>query len=156
MAMAELLPSGGPVKGSVIGQKTPEVLAQAARVEEYMNYQLTVEDRGYYEERDQMLYLLPFSGSEFDKQYADPVTKRVVSRWVRCDDFIVPYDTTSLESAARYTHRLRMTQNEYRKAVQAEFYTSGLLTNEPSGSVDDSPLTETLTDLDGQEKPSSK
>jgi len=103
-AMAELLPAGGPVKSHIVGTPTPEVREQAGRVERYMNYQLTIEDRTYYDERDQMLFLLPFSGSEFDKQYLDAATQTVVSRWVRCDDFVVPYNTKNLVEAARYTH----------------------------------------------------
>jgi hypothetical protein len=158
-AMAELLPPGGPVKSSIVGQKTPEVIAQGNRVEAYMNFQLTVEDRGYYEERDQMMYLLPFSGSEFDKQYTDPVTGKNISRWVRCDNFIVPYDTKSLETATRYTHAIPMTHNEYRRAIRAGFYSADLLEDGEKGSIDEgdeAPLTEILTDLDGQEKPATR
>lgn len=157
-AMAELLPPGGPVKTNIVGQQTPEVLAQAKRVEEYMNFQLTLEDRGYYEERDQMLYLLPFSGSEFDKQYTDPVTGKNISRWVRCDNFIVPYDTKSLETAPRYTHAIPMTHNEYRRAVKAGFYSAVLLEDGEYDQIDEgeeASLTEVLTDLDGQEKPAA-
>jgi len=162
-AMAELLPPGGPVKASIVGQQNPEVLAQAKRVEDYMNFQLTIEDRGYYEERDQMLYLLPFSGSEFDKQYSDPTTGKNISRWVRCDNFIVPYDAKSLETAPRYTHAISMTHNDYRRAVKAGFYTAALLDdpmdpddNEAMAEGDDAPLTEVLTDLDGQQKPATR
>ncbi len=160
-AMAELLPPGGPVKGSIVGLQTEETTQQAQRVEEYMNYQLTVENRGYYEERDQMLYLLPFTGSEFDKQYDDPTTGRVLSRWVRSDHFIVPYDAKSLETAPRYTHELHMTLNEYRKAVKAGMYTDVLLDEEdPDDTMveegEEAPLTEKLLTLDGQEKPASR
>lgn len=158
-AMAELLPPGGPVKTMVVGEKSDEVLAQADRVEAYMNYQITIEDRGYYEERDQMLYLLPFTGSEFDKQYTDPVTRKNVSRWVRSDNFVVPYDTKSLETASRYTHVIEMTHNEYRRAVAAGFYTDELMDEDGCGTTydeDGSPLTEVLMDLDGQEKPAAR
>lgn len=157
-AMSELLPPGGPVKTQIVGQQTPDVQAQGSRVAEYMNYQLTIEDRGYYDERDQMLYLLPFTGSEFDKQYVDPTTNKVVSRWVRSDDFIVPYDTKSLATATRYTHVVRMSHNEYRRAVAAGFYTDELLEEEHASAdaiddADEAEMTEVLTDLDGQTKP---
>jgi hypothetical protein len=161
-AMAELLPPGGPVKTQIIGEKTDDVLAQAQRIEDHMNYQLTIEDRGYYEERDQMLYLLPFTGSEFDKQYEDPTTGKVVSQWVRSDHFIVPYDAKSLAKAQRYTHEIHLTHNEYRRAVAAGFYTDVLMEGEDyddaEGMEDGEPasMTEVLTTLDGQEKPATR
>lgn len=155
-AMAELLPPGGPVKTTIIGERSEESVAQAQRVEDYMNYQLTVEDRSYYDERDQMLYLLPFSGSEFDKQYADPTTGKVVSRWVRHDHFIVPYNTSSLETAERYTHELHLSHSQFRRFAASGFYSTDMddvTTDEEMVDDEDAPLTETLTELDGQEKP---
>lgn len=160
-AMAELLPPGGPVKASIVGETSEEIIQQGQRCEEYMNYQLTVEDRGYYEERDQMLYLLPFTGSEFDKQYHDPTTGKTISRWVRSDHFIAPYDAKSLENAPRYTHELHITRNDYRRMVKAGMYSDILLDEEdPDDTVveegEDAPLTEKLMSLDGQEKPGAK
>ena len=163
-AMAELLPPGGPVKTQILGQQTADLIAQGKRVEDYMNFQLTIEDRGYYEERDQMLYLLPFTGSEFDKQYVDPSTDKVLSRWVRSDNFVAPYDTKNLETAPRYTHIIQMTHNAYRKAVKAGFYTDALMGEDYDdggvGLTDDtdseSPMTEVLTDLDGNVKSGSR
>ena len=163
-AMAELLPPGGPVKTTIVGEQTPDALAQAKRVQDFMNFQLTIDDRTYYEERDQMYYLLPFTGSEFDKQYNDATTGKNVSRWVRSDDFIVPYDAKSLQTAPRYTHVVRMTHNDYRRAVKAGVYSDVLLGTDtddydedyPMEEGDDAPLTEVLTDLDGQEKPAMR
>lgn len=157
-AMAELYPPGGPVKTAVVGRSTPEVLEQADRVAEHMNYQLTIEDRGYYEDCDQKMYMLPFTGSEFDKQYIDPVTGKTVSRWVRSDRFIVPYDAKSLQDAPRYTHEIPMRLNEYRRLVKAGFYTGELLnTEDPDDTVlqtgEPSPMSETLLKLDGQTNP---
>ena len=151
-AMSELLPPGGPVKTSSVGVETDDVTQQANRVTIHMNYQLTVEDRTYYDERDQMLFLLAFTGSEFDKQYYDSTTEQVVSRWVRCDHFIVPYDTKSLVSAGRYTHEIHMSHNEYRRAVAAGFYTSVCM-DYTAPESEDAPLTEELMTLDGQTAP---
>lgn len=151
-AMAELLPPGGPVKTTSVAVETDEVAQQANRVTIHMNYQLTIEDRTYYDERDQMLFLLAFTGSEFDKQYYDSTTERVVSRWVRCDHFIVPYDTKNLETAGRYTHEIHMTHNAYRRLVAAGFYTNTCMEDTaPDG--EDAPLTEELMALDGQTTP---
>lgn len=154
-AMAELLPPNGPVKAAVYGDYTEATFEQGRRVEMFMNYQLTVEDRNYYDERDQMLFRLPFSGSEFDKQYYDPVKQRVVSRWVKAENFIVPYDTCSLESAPRYTHCLPMSANDFRKYVKAGYYvdfegSDGSDTEADAGEK--ALLKETIDELQGQER----
>ena len=46
-------------------QKSPEVTAQAERVKNYMNYQITYEMEEYDPELDQMLFYLPIVGSAF-------------------------------------------------------------------------------------------
>ena len=151
-AMTELLPPGGPVKAASVGKDSPELIAQGERVSGYMNYQLVYEDRNYYDERDQMLFLLPFTGSEFDKQYCDPVTKKVVSRWVRCDDFVVPYNTKNLQEAPRYTHIIRRTGAVLRAQMAAGFYHDVDLGDPVDSDASVAPLTIKLNELDGQEK----
>lgn len=122
-AFSELYPAKGPVKGAIIGEDhDPEKFAQALRVERFMNYQLTIDDREYYDERDQMLYMLPLTGSEFDKQYNCPIEEKNLSRWVRCDDLIVNNAAKSLRTAPRVTHRLTMTEEDYKAMVTAGAY----------------------------------
>jgi len=152
-AMAELFPPGGPVKCALAGDETPDYAEQARRVEKYMNYQLTVEDRDYYDERDQMMFMLPFTGSEFDKQYPDAVSRKVVSRAVRCDDFVVPYDSRGLRTASRYTHIIHMLHNDYRKQVAVGFYLDADLGEPPMTEELKSPMGETFATLDGQTRP---
>lgn len=121
-AMAEIYPSTGPVDTQVLGDVTPEKTEQAGRIKDHMNWQLTVEDRTYIDECDQKLFYLPFTGSEFDKQYNDPMTGRNVSRWVKSTDLVMPYDATSIEAAERITHIIPITKNKLRKLVAAGFY----------------------------------
>lgn len=147
-AMAELLPPGGPVKSQMLGDQTPELVAQGDRVERFMNYQLTVEDRTYYDERDQMLFLLAFTGSEFDKQYFNKAKNKVESRWVRCDHFIVPYDAKNLETATRYTHEIHMSHNDYRRAVAAGVYTDEVMDSDDE--VEETELEKKIAELGGQ------
>ena len=42
-AIAELYPSGGPIKTTIVGEPNEETEAQARRVREYMNYQIQEE-----------------------------------------------------------------------------------------------------------------
>jgi hypothetical protein len=121
-AYNELLPSQGPVKTQVIGMTTPETEQQAARVQEFMNYQLMQVMREYDSETDQMLFYLPLSGSAFRKVYYDQNLGRAVSKFIPSEDLIVPYGATDLHSATRITHVINMSMNEIRKLQQIGFY----------------------------------
>ena len=154
-AMAELLPSEGPVKAGIYGDVTDDIYEQGRRVEMFMNYQLTVEDRGYYDERDQMLFRLPFSGSEFDKQYFCPVKRRTLSRWVKAEHFVVPHSACSLEDAPRYTQIIPdMTHNKYLKLVKAGFYRKADLgvPGEDTDAGERKQLQDAIDDMQGTEK----
>ena len=64
-AYAELFPASGPAKCGVLGKQSAQVKEQAQRVEDFLNYQLTLQDRPYYEESDQLLFMLGLEGSQF-------------------------------------------------------------------------------------------
>lgn len=55
-AYKELLPAKGPVKTEIVGAKTPEVQAQAARIEEFMNFYILNVMEEYDPELDQLLF----------------------------------------------------------------------------------------------------
>ena len=114
-AYKEMLPAGGPVKTSIIGTPTPETEAQATRVEDYMNYQITEVMEEYDQDTDQMLYYLPITGSTFKKVYFDPSKQRAVSKFVHAQDLVVNYDASDIRTAERCTHIVKMTDNEVRK-----------------------------------------
>ena len=121
-AYKELLPAGGPVKTQVIGAKTSEKEAQAARVKNFMNYQVTEVMEEFDPDTDQMLFYLPLSGSTFKKVYFDPTRNRAVSAFVPSEDLVVPYSATDLTTASRVTHVLRMDENQVRKMQVAGIY----------------------------------
>ena len=132
-AYNEILPSQGPVKAQVMGMATPEVEQQAARVQEFMNYQLMEVMKEYDPETDQMLFYLPLSGSAFRKVYYDQTMNRAVSKFIPSEDLIVPYGATDLRSATRVTHVVDMSMNDIRKLQQVGFYRDVDLDN---GGVD--------------------
>src|SRR6056297_1372868 len=121
-AYKELLPAGGPVKTHIAGQVTPQVEAQAERIKEYMNYQITEVMEEYDPEMDQMLFYLPLSGSTFKKTYFDVTKGRQVSKFIPAQDVVVPYTATDLFSSPRITHVLKMSENDLRKQQVAGFY----------------------------------
>jgi hypothetical protein len=121
-AYKELLPAGGPVKTQVIGARTAEKESQAARVKNFMNYQVTEVMEEFDPDTDQMLFYLPLSGSTFKKVYFDPTRNRAVSAFVPSEDLVVPYSATDLSTASRITHVLRMDENQVRKMQVAGIY----------------------------------
>ena len=114
-AYKELLPSSGPVKTQIMGAKTPETEAQAARVKNFMNYRIMEVMTEYDPGMDQMLFYLPLSGSTFKKVYYDPVRGREVSEFVPAQDLVVPYSAVDLDTTPRATHVLKMQGNDVRK-----------------------------------------
>ena len=81
-AIAELYPSGGPVKTTIIGEPTEELEDQARRVRDYMNYQITQEMPEYFPDLDTMLFQLPLIGHAFKKIFYDTNLGRQCSQFV--------------------------------------------------------------------------
>ena len=148
-AYRELLPAGGPVRTQIIGDQNKEVLAQAERVKNYMNYQITYEMEEYDPELDQMLFYLPIIGSTFKKIYFDPLLQRAVSKFVHAEDLIVPYSATDLASATRITHVVKMDKNEIRKLQLTGFYADIDLPGDGYGDEDYSDVKETIDEIQG-------
>jgi len=131
-AIEELFPADGPVKSAILGEVDDEKEEQAQRLEDYMNYQLTVEDQGYFWDVDQMLFYLPMSGSAFKKIYIDPITEMTTGRYVTAEDFIVPYYCKDLQSATRYAHEYTMEGNNIKRAqVDGQFLEDAYLIPSP-------------------------
>ena len=121
-AYKELLPSSGPVRTQIIGASNAEVEAQSERVKEFMNYQIIHVMEEFDPETDRLLFYLPLAGSAFKKIYFDDLLDRAVARFVPADDLVVPYNATDLNSAARITHVIRMSENDIRKFQAGGFY----------------------------------
>ncbi|CAB4138465.1 hypothetical protein UFOVP330_66 [uncultured Caudovirales phage] len=150
-AYKELLPSQGPVKTQILGAKTPEVEAQAARVKNFMNYRIMDVMTEYDPGLDQMLFYLPLSGSTFKKVYFDPVRGREVSEFVPAQDLVVPYSAVDLETTPRATHVLKMQGNDVRK-----MQLSGVYRDIELGAANTSEATnvvkEKIDEIDGRTK----
>lgn len=121
-SIAEMWPPDGIVKTIVLGDQTPERLAQAERVKDYMNYQYMEDMPGAFEEEDSLLFRLPLSGSCFKKVYFDSVIGKICTMFIEPSDFIVPFAATNLESAARFTHRYRLSRNMVLKYAESGFF----------------------------------
>ncbi len=121
-AIAELYPSGGPVKTTIIGEPTEELEDQARRVKDYMNYQITQEMPEYFPDLDTMLFQLPLIGHAFKKVFFDTNLGRQCSQFVKAEDFIVAPDSKDLLTSIRYSHIIRMPRNDYNRYVEGGYY----------------------------------
>lgn len=148
-AYRELLPAGGPVRTQVLGAQTLELVKQAERVKEFMNYQITYEMDEYDPEMDQMLMYLPLSGSTFKKVYFDPLKGRPVSKFIQAEDVIVPYTTTDLFSTPRITHRIPMESNDILKLQLSGFYRDVDLPSSAYPDYDMSGVKDAIDDAEG-------
>ena len=143
-AIAELYPSGGPVKTVIVGEATEETEEQARRVRDFMNYQITQDMPEYFPDFDKMLFQLPLVGHAFKKVWWDANLERQCSRFVKAEDFVVAPESTDLYTSQRYTHVIRMARNDFNKYVEAGWY----LESEYSGDGID-PSGDTTEDIEG-------
>ena len=148
-AYRELLPAGGPVRVQITGQETPEIVAQAERVKNYMNYEITCTMEEFDPELDQMLFYLPIVGSTFKKIYFDPLLQRAVSKFVHAEDIIVPYSATDLLTATRVTHVVTMSKNDIRKLQLTGFYKDTDLPESDQSATNYTDIKEELDKNDG-------
>ena len=143
-AIAELYPSGGPVKTVIVGDPNEELEEQARRVREYMNYQITQEMPEYFPDLDQMLFHLPLVGQTFKKVWWDSNMERQCSQFVKAEDFVVAPESKDLHTSPRYTHVIRMPKNDYNRYVQSGYY---LPTSDKGGDLD--PSGDTIGNIEG-------
>ena len=121
-ASAELFPASGPVKANILGKATPEKEAQANRVQNFMNYQVTEQMPEYFDEFERMLFHLPLIGSAFKKVYYSATLRRPVSEFIPIDQFYVSYYATDLRNADRYTHLIYRSPIDMEKDIRAGVY----------------------------------
>jgi hypothetical protein len=156
-ALAEIWPPEGPVKSIVLGDKTPERLQQAERVQDYLNYQYTEDMPGAFEEEDALLFRLPLAGSVFKHVYYDPLLRKICSVMVEPSDFIVPFSATSLQSAPRYTFRYRQMHNDVKKLQVSGYYAQDAKITEPNDETHEYPeVREEIDHTEGRERVSQE
>ena len=143
-AIAELYPSGGPVKTVIVGEPNEELENQSRRVREYMNYQITQEMPEYFPDLDQMLFHLPLVGQTFKKVWWDSTMDRQCSQFVKAEDFVVAPESKDLYTSLRYTHVIRIPKNDYNRYVQSGYY---LPSDDTGGDID--PSGDTIGEIEG-------
>ena len=143
----EVFPASGPVETKIVGRADEEVLKQAQRVKQEMNYVVTEKMKDYRSETEQLLFRLPLAGSAFRKVYYDTVNDRPAAVFVPAEDFVVTYGTTDLAACPRYTHVTRLYPNELRRLQVSGFYRD---IDIPVPSPDYSPLQKKYDKVKGE------
>ena len=151
-AYKEMLPAGGPVRTTVVGAESPEVMAQAKRVKDFMNYYVTEVMEEYDPDMDQMLFYLPLAGSTFKKVYFDITRRRAVSKFVPAEDLVVNYSATDIRTAERITHVVEMSENEIVKMQLSTVYRDVDLSS--NYSTEGNEVTEKMNEITGLRPPS--
>jgi len=137
-AIAELYPSGGPIKTVIVGNPDEDLEEQGRRVREFMNYQITQEMPEYFPDLDQMLFHLPLIGHTFKKVWWDANMDRQCSQFVMAEDFVVAPESKDLYTSPRYTHVIRMPKNDFNRYVQNGYYLpTEYAGGDPINSTDD-------------------
>jgi len=142
IATAEIAPASGPVKTTVVGRVTRERLAQAARVQEDMNYHLRDVMPEWKPETERLLFTLALLGSAFRKYWWDAAEGRPRCAMIDPRDFYIPYSTSTLESSVRCTHEFVMSRTEALRQEAAGFYVGISDLGEPSETVSQDPTRE--------------
>lgn len=121
-AITELFPAAGPVLTKIVGEETPDVIKQASRVKEELNYQLTENMAEFRVETEKLLFRLPLAGSVFKKTYFDPIKKRPCSMMIPAEDFVIDYESADLCTSERHCHVMRRSKNYVKKLMRKKFY----------------------------------
>lgn len=108
----ELFPPEGPCSSQINGISTKEIEDMGERRRMFANYALTIEDRGYYPDSDDMLLTGIFMGSVFRKVFVDPITGKPKARFIKPQDFICDLNATSLLDSFSIGYRYPLSKRE--------------------------------------------
>lgn len=121
-AITELFPAAGPVLTKIVAPMTDDMVKQAQRVKDELNYQLTDNMDEFRLETEKMLFRLPLAGSVFKKTYYDPIKKRPCSMMIPAEDFVIDYESSDLTTSERHCHVMRRSKNTVKKLMRKGFY----------------------------------
>lgn len=117
------------IKGQDMGQAQD----RADRVARHINWQLTIQDPDYTENKGVMFLGSSIAGSYFTKAFFCPLRRRNVIDNIRAVDFAVPYTVgpINLEAVPRMTHILRVNLKD-----GVDLHNSGYFIDSPEYATD--------------------
>lgn len=145
--IGDILPPSGPVRGSVVGEVTPEKVDRAKRVERHMNYVLMNEMDEYRPETERLLFGLAVQGSAFRKVFKNPTTNKPKSIYIDATDLIVHNEAADIRDADRITHRMNLSPHLVRRWQFSGFYRNVDLRDPYDGTDEYEEAVEELTGI---------
>lgn len=150
-AKRSLFPAAGPAKSQIIGVPTEATEDEGERVKMFLNYFLTIKDRGYYPDSEQLLLNVGLFGCAFRKVWHDSIENEPRGRMIRPQDLIVNNDTSNLLESSRISQKLELTKREILlKEKNGEFVKSEMPDDEDDDSdTPESQLDKTIKRIEG-------
>lgn len=121
-AIAELLPSAGPVKDFIPGTPTQPRVEKARRKTSLMNWQIKTKMPEFRSELEKLFTQLPLGGSQYLRLVYDSRLKRPVPVFVPIDNVFLPFAATSFYTAERITYVESLTKFEFNRRVAEGMY----------------------------------
>lgn len=112
--------------------------ARADRIGEHMTWQLLYDMKGWEEDTDRLLLMLPIVGCVFRKTWYDQILGRNVSRLITAKDFVINYWAASIEEAPRFTHILRFYPHEIEERMRTGLWAEITIIPDGRSEKDDS------------------
>lgn len=146
----EIIQNGKTVQVAIVGKTTEQTEDLANRLANHMSLQTLKIVENWNSDTDKMLMILPLIGTVFRKWCYDPIQRKPSSHICLPTEIIISNDSSSIETAPRITHILKMTKNEIIENIRF-----GLYREVPLPYLEErTPTTETDVD-DEKELPSS-
>lgn len=92
---------------------------RAKRIGDHMTWQFLNDVPGWEDDTDKLLLQLPIVGCVFRKTWRDSIRAQNNSETVSAKDFVVNYNTVSLDKAPRFTHVQRYYPHEIEAFIRA-------------------------------------
>lgn len=119
----EIIKDGRVVRTIIYGQD-PDGMKQrkAYNTENYMSYQLLCENPEWEPETDKLLHMLPVVGTVFRKVRYDSIAEYPKSELCLPEDIVVNNSITSLKTARRISHKIRVSKNYITEQVRYGYF----------------------------------
>lgn len=152
-AAAELLPAAGPVRMQINGDGGPGADPIAQRKQQFLNYYLTTQDRGYYPDAQLGFLLLALYASIFKRPYLDPLTGLPISRVQTPYDLIMSASMTGIHDDGPFTEIQKVRPSTMRRLQASGYYLNVELGEPGSDSTPGEQATAPVTGIVASTRP---
>ena len=123
-AYPSLVPATGKIVNYTVAGKDPtgQKLEKADRVSTYMSYQLLNEIKGWEEDMDRMLMMLPVVGVLFKKTWYDKTEDRIRSEVILPKNIVVNYWTKNLHECERISERILISPRLLKEKINSKVF----------------------------------